>query len=205
MFPSSRFEVLLHEQGISLIPSSKLMTAFSRGHIPVYVLDKIKMTNQERAYTRHLNSDTIWVTQQISRKPIKHRMIESNGKIVFEIGSGDFPSINSRMKEEISTCLHELINVCTATKVKPIEIMTMSECLMCLRLMNDLSDKYTYSKLVLFDEGTIGIRPKNKEMNDLLYRYILSKTNRVQPKMIRATKDICHRFLCSLKQRGRNQ
>ena len=202
MFPSDRFEILLHEQGVAMIPSSQLMTEFSRGRIPIYVLDKIKMTTQERLYTRHLNSDTIWVTQKISRNPISHRRTEYNGKIVFEIGSGDFPSINSRMKEDISSCLKELINVCTATKVQPMEIMTMSECLMCLRLMNDISDKYNYSKLFLFDEGTIGIYPKNKEMNDLFYRYILSKANHVQPRMIQATKDICYRFLYSLK-RGR--
>ena len=105
------------------------------------------------------------------------------------------------MKQEISKCLQELINVCTATKIKPIELMTMSECLLCLRLMGDFSNDYKYSKLFLFDQGTICIHPKNKKINDYFYRYILAKTNCVQPKMIRATKDICYRFLYSLKKR----
>mgnify|MGYP001194853929 CR=1 FL=1 len=197
-FPSARFELLLSEKGTRLIPTRQLRKELQMGRVPLYVLDLHKTTKNEKIYLEKIGKPytTFWITQKIFSFPVEHRLTQKENKTVFELGR-PVPKQVEEVESEVGDCLRALINVCSATPVQPLELMTMAECLWFLRLIGDLG-KYPYSKLCLFDEGTLHIEPMNPVIHKGLDLYLENKKTRLQPKMIQATTDICHRFLQSL-------
>jgi hypothetical protein len=158
----------------------------------------MKLTDAEKKFVenRYEQPHTLWVTQQVFDYPVLHNLTSKNDKTILELGKPIAKEVEE-VQSEIGICLRDLINVCTATPVRQLELMTMAECLLLVRLLGDLDD-YPYSKLCLFDEGTLHLEPMNPRIQEDLDRYLDGKTAKLRPKMIQATHDICYRFLRSL-------
>ena len=189
---------IFNDPDYELVPTSGLEEEFDQGRIPIFLWQQILMSPSERERF----SEDMWITTKLCHEPLgwslHYREIGGLNKISFDIGvSSDKDTVLNMFNphlRDISSVLQNLMIVCGSTRIKRSELDTMAESLFILRLAGD-EQQYPFSKLCLFDQGIIHLKPQDIISCTKLRQLIRKKRKRIYDRLIEVSVSILNRFL----------
>ena len=204
-YPSPRLEILLRQTDTRLVSSDMLNGEFLQGRIPLYVLDKVMMTESEKDFLVDPSIKTLWVTKQICDEPIHHEMFVipiGTDRTAFRVWTAPDRKrpikVTDAIDQELQQILASLINVATATNITQQELMILADSLLLSRLAGN-REEYFFTKLANFDQGIVCIEPEDIITCTGLRKYIRNQRGTLQSQLIEATVRICNRLFRNLQ------